>query len=269
MRTRLTETAADTALSFAVPYLAYIPAEKVHASGVLAAVTAAPLAHKAPRLQSASSRLSERMNWASVTFLLENAVFLLIGLQMQRIIDGVRDSEQTLGHSVLVGLAVLLACLLLRPLWVVPVATLTTRDLGPLRARLPSMLVTSWAGMRGVVTLAAALTLPDDTPYRSSRVDRARGHARALLLQGLTLPALARALDVRGPDPREDALAEATVVGAGHRGRPAGDRTHRTPTRDRSRPCVSRRPYASTGSGNGSARAPRPPASCCGGCGCR
>lgn len=216
VRTRLTETAADTALSFAVPYLAYIPAEKVHASGVLAAVTAGLLlAHKAPRLQSASSRLSERINWASVTFLLENAVFLLIGLQMQRIIDGVRDSEQTLGHSVLVGLAVLLACLLLRPLWVVPVATLTTRDLGPLRARLPSMLVTSWAGMRGVVTLAAALTLPDDTPYRSVLVLIALVvTVGTLVLQGLTLPALARALDVRGPDPREDALVEATVVGA-------------------------------------------------------
>lgn len=216
VRRTLTETAADTALSFAVPYLAYVPAEKIHASGVLAVVTAGLLlAHKAPRLQSAASRLSERINWASVTFLLENAVFLLIGLQMQRIIEDVRAGELTLARSVLVGLAVLAACLALRPIWIVPVSALTARDLGPLRARWAAMAVTSWAGMRGVVTLAAALTLPPQTPLRSVLVLIALiVTVGTLVLQGLTLPALARALDVRGPDPREDALVEATVVGA-------------------------------------------------------
>ena len=217
VRKHLTETAADTALSFAVPFLAYVPAEKVHASGVLAVVTAGLLlAHRAPILQSASSRLSERINWASITFLLENAVFLLIGLQMKSIIADVRAGQTTLGRSVLVGVAVLLACLVLRPLWIFPVMWLTSR-LRPTapRPNLSALAVTSWAGMRGVVTLAAALTLPDDTPMRPVLVLVALiVTVGTLVLQGLSLPALARALDVRGPDPREDALIEATVVGA-------------------------------------------------------
>ena len=76
-------------------------------------------------------------------------------------------------------------------------------------------LVSSWAGMRGVVTLAAALTLPEETPLRAELIVIALVvTVGTLLLQGLTLPSLARALDVRGPDPREDALVEATVLGA-------------------------------------------------------
>ena len=76
-------------------------------------------------------------------------------------------------------------------------------------------IVGSWAGMRGVVTLAAALTLPEETRLRAELVVIALVvTVGTLLLQGTTLPVLARALDVRGPDPREDALQEATVLGA-------------------------------------------------------
>ena len=219
VRRFLTETAADTALSFIVPFLAYVLAERVHASGVLAVVVAGLLlAHKAPTLQSASSRLSERINWASITFLLENAVFLLIGLQMQSIIDNVGESELTLGRSVFVGLVILLVCLVLRPVWLIPFGALAMRRRGDgdsARAAYAGFTVSSWAGMRGVVTLAAALTLPDDTPLRPVLVLIALiVTVGTLLLQGSTLPALARALDVRGPDPREDALVEATVVAA-------------------------------------------------------
>ena len=83
LRRHLTEVPADTALSFVAPYLAYVPAEQVGASGVLAVVTAGLLlAHRAPQIQTAPSRLSERINWSSITFVLENAVFLLIGLQI-------------------------------------------------------------------------------------------------------------------------------------------------------------------------------------------
>ncbi len=216
VRRNLTEPPADTALSFVVPFLAYVAAEEIHASGVLAVVTAGLfLAHQAPVLQSASSRLSERVNWASITFLLENAVFLLIGLQMQSIIRDVVDSELTLARSVLIGLAVLAATLLLRPLWVFPFSAIFSRaEFTPSERRRASA-VSSWAGMRGVVTLAAALTLPEDTPLRPVLVLIALiVTVGTLVLQGFTLPGLARRLDVRGPDPREDALVEATVVGA-------------------------------------------------------
>lgn len=214
VRRRLEEPAMDTALSFLVPFAAYIPAEQAHASGVLAVVTAGLLlANRAPSLQSASSRLSERTNWAAVTFVMENAVFLLIGLQVSRILRGVEHGDLTLGHTLLAAAAVLLTCLLLRPIYMFPFAWLNDRATGELQGNFAGTAVGSWAGMRGVVTLAAALTLPPQTPLRSTLVMIALVvTVGTLLLQGLTLPALARALGVRGPDPRADALQEAIVV---------------------------------------------------------
>lgn len=218
VRKHLTEASSDTALSFVAPFVSYLPAEQLGASGVLAVVTTGLLlAHKAPVLQSAVSRLSERVNWASVTFLLENAVFLLIGLQLSTIVADVETSEISLGRAVVVGLAVLLAVLLLRPIWILPYGWLVSR-LGSQRtppASPRNLTVTSWAGMRGVVTLAAALTLPASTPHRPTLVLIALIVTVGTLgLMSSTLPWLARALDVRGPDPREDALQEATVVRA-------------------------------------------------------
>ena len=217
LRRHLTEVPADTALSFVAPYLAYVPAERVHASGVLSVVTAGLLlAHRAPVIQSAPSRLSEKVNWSSITFVLENAVFLLIGMQVATLLDDVRDDELSLGRTLLVGVLVLLTCLVLRPVWMIPFTLLGARkDPGDRSDRLRGAVVGSWAGMRGVVTLAAALTLPEETPLRAELVVIALVvTVGTLLLQGTTLPALAKALDVRGPDPREDALQEATVLGA-------------------------------------------------------
>ncbi len=218
LRRRLTEVPADTALSFVAPYLAYVPAEQVGASGVLAVVTAALLlAHRATAIQSAPSRLSERVNWSSLTFVLENAVFLLIGLQISSLLSDV--GTENLGRTLLVGLAVLATCLVLRPVWMIGQAVihLAVRHVEPelRRQRLRGTVVGSWAGMRGVVTLAAALTLPEETPLRAELLVIALVVTiGTLVLQGMTLPVLARALDVRGPDPREDALQEATVLGA-------------------------------------------------------
>ncbi len=217
LRRRVHESAADTALSFVAPFAAYLPAEEIGASGVLAVVTAGLLlAHKAPLLQTASSRLSERINWASITFILENLVFLLIGLQVKAIITGVREDDVALGNAFLLGLAVLVAAMIARPLWLLPMTWLRRvvgRD--EQAADNTSTLVVSWAGMRGVVTLAAALTLPQNTPHRPVFILVAlMVTVGTLVLQGLTLPTVARRLDVRGPDAREDALQEATVVQA-------------------------------------------------------
>ena len=108
--------------------------------------------------------------------------------------------------------------MLLRPIWVFPVRFLAIRP-GPDRAgRVPSWRSTaiiSWAGMRGVVTLAAVFALPEDTPQREVLVLIAMVvTAGTLMLQGFSLPWLARRLGVHGPDPREDALQEATVLQA-------------------------------------------------------
>ncbi|MBC9822693.1 Na+/H+ antiporter [Terrabacter sp. MAHUQ-38] len=215
-----TEPAFDTVLSFMVPFAAYVPAEEVHASGVIAVVTAGLiLGHKSPRTQSGASRLSERINWVSIQFLLENAVFLLIGLQVFYVLDGVRSSELTAGRITFAAVGTLVAVLVLRPLWVFPFRFVRTQLLRT-EAHAPwsHTVVLAWAGMRGVVTLAAALLLPDGTRHRDVLVLIAVVvTVGTLLIQGMTLPAIARRLNVRGPDPREDALQAATVFQAATR----------------------------------------------------
>ncbi|MBJ7455542.1 MAG: cation:proton antiporter, partial [Thermoleophilia bacterium] len=87
VRRRIEDPVLDTTLSFTAPFIAFLPAEAIHSSGVLAVVvTGLLLGHKAPTLQSATSRLAETTNWATVQFLLENAVFLLIGLQVKGLV---------------------------------------------------------------------------------------------------------------------------------------------------------------------------------------
>jgi monovalent cation/hydrogen antiporter len=199
------------------PFAAYLPAEAIHGSGVVAVVVAGlVLARRATLLQTASSRLSERVNWSTISFLLENTVFLLIGLQARWIVDNVRHSTLAPARILLFRAAVLVAVILLRPLWVFPMQYLNIRP-GPDRTGRSSpwthSAIVSWAGMRGVVTLAAAFVLPESTPHRDVLVLAALVvTAGTLLLQGISLPWLARKLDVRGPDPREEALQEATLL---------------------------------------------------------
>ena len=150
-------------------------------------------------MQNASSRLSERINWSTIQFLLENSVFLLIGLQVRWIVADVSRSDLGARQIVAVCLAVLATVVLLRPIWVFPVRFLAIRP-GPDRAgRVPSWRSTaiiSWAGMRGVVTLAAVFALPEDTPQREVLVLIAMVvTAGTLLLQGFSLP-------VAGPSAR-------------------------------------------------------------------
>jgi CPA1 family monovalent cation:H+ antiporter len=153
-----------------------------------------------------------------VQFLLENVVFLLIGLQASRIVREAGASGSGWATVVAICAVVFAVVLLVRPLWIflvrVPAMHLGWLQLGADSPR-KNAIVLSWAGMRGVVTLAAAFALPGRTPYREVLILAALVvSAGTLLLQGSTLPALARRLDVHGPDPREDALQEATVLGA-------------------------------------------------------
>jgi Na+/H+ antiporter len=218
MRKRITDPLLDTAISLVTPFAAYIAAEKVHASGVLAVVIAGLLlGHKAPILQTAQSRIAERMNWQTIAFLLENAVFLLIGLQARWILQDVGESEVGGGRIALVCAATLAAVIVLRFLWVFPARYLLVRpgrdpDTG--RRPPPSYtFIVGWAGMRGVVTLAAAFVIPEDTPHRDILLLIAfTVVAGTLFIQGMTLPWLARRLKVPPPDPNEDALARATLL---------------------------------------------------------
>jgi Na+/H+ antiporter len=218
LRKFLTDPVLDTTLSFLAPFVAYLPAEQIKASGVLAVVvTGLILGHKAPVLQSAASRIAERTNWRTVEFLLENSVFLLIGLQVSTIVGDAWASD--LGHLQLIGAcaAVLATVVMLRGAWVYPASYLPL--LVPRIARsserppLSNVSVVAWAGMRGVVTLAAAFALPERTPLRPVLVLAALVVVGGtLLLQGTTLPLLVRLLKLRGPSRAEDALQAAGVL---------------------------------------------------------
>ncbi|HTI23164.1 MAG TPA: Na+/H+ antiporter [Kutzneria sp.] len=219
IRLKLQETVADTALSFAVPFVAYLLGEAIEGSGVLAVVIAGLImGHRSPRVLSGAARTASRHNWQTVAYLLENAVFLLIGLQLRRILTEVGQSGLSVPMLILICAAVLAATILTRLVWlfVIAVWKRITRALGfkkkhkawPWRYSV----VIGWAGMRGVVTLAAAFILPD-TPERVVLVLAAFVVvAGTLLVQGTTLPMLVRRMGLPGPDPAQDALQEAALL---------------------------------------------------------
>lgn len=223
VRRHIKDTTTSVVLSFMSPWLAYLPAEEIHASGVIAAVVCGVLlAHKAPYLQTAQSRVAERANWASVQFLLENLVFLLIGLQAAAIFDHVDESGLSYGQVFVAALAVLATVMLLRPIWIVGFALLARSRPGISSGlRIRESLVASWAGMRGVVTLAAAFTITAaEVPQRDVLIFIALVVTiGTLVIQGFTLGWVARRCGLHAPDPREDALQQAQLlqaaVGAG------------------------------------------------------
>ncbi len=218
VRRRLTDPLLDSGLSFITPFAAYVAAEEINGSGVIAVVVAGLLlGHKAPILQTAQSRIQERMNWATIAFLLESAVFLLIGLQASSIISNVASEEVSQVRVVVVCAAVLLAVIVIRMVWVFGARYLLIRPgPDPATRRRPPWTFTAiigWAGMRGVVTLAAAFVIPKSVPHSELLLLIAfTVTAGTLFLQGLSLPWLARRLRVPSPDPLADALARANLL---------------------------------------------------------
>ena len=219
IRRQITDTTVSVAISYLTPWLAYLPAEAIHASGVFAVVICGVLlAHQAPSIQTAASRVSERLNWQSLQYVLESVVFLLIGLEVRTIVEGVRI------RTVVVAILVLLTVMALRPVYVMTIGFISwrLRPADPNNLRPREAAVVSWAGMRGVVTLAAAFLLPEQTPQREALIFIALFVTiGTLIIQGFSLSTVARALHLHGPDPREDALQLAQIIQAATQ---AGDR---------------------------------------------
>ncbi len=218
LRHFVTDPLMDTAISLVTPFTAYLLAEELKSSGVIAVVVAGLLlGHKAPVLQTAQSRIAERINWRTISFLLENTVFLLIGLQARWILEGVTQSELSTIRIVAVCLGALVATMALRLVWVFLARYLLVRPgSGPDSGQRPPWSYTfllGWAGMRGVVTLAAAFVIPADTEHREVLLLIAfTVLAGTLFIQGLSLPWLARRLKVPSPDPLDDALTRAGLL---------------------------------------------------------
>ena len=227
IRRLIEDEVTDVAVSLLTPWIAYLPAEEIHVpgldsqpSGVLAVVVAGIiLGHKSPIIQSGASRLFERTNWATISYVLENAVFLLIGLQIRSIVDDLGQSELSATRITVACIAVLLGVIGLRIIWVFP-ATYLPRLVPRIAAAEPrpdprTIFMVAWTGMRGVVTLAAVFLLPEETPEREVLVLIAFVvTVGTLLVQGLSIPTLVRLLKVPGPDRHEDHLQEATAFQA-------------------------------------------------------
>ena len=220
VRKHVTDPVIDSSLSFLTPFAAYVVAEnsRIHASGVLSVVVAGLLlGHRSPVLQTAQSRIAERMNWRSIAFLLESSVFLLIGLQARTIIANAAGAGVTTARVLVVCASTLVAVIVLRMVWVFLARFLLVRP-GPdgvtkVKPPWTYTFVLGWAGMRGVVTLAAAFVIPPSTPHRDVLLLVAFSvTAGTLFLQGLSLPRVARRLKVPSPDPGADALARANVL---------------------------------------------------------
>ena len=204
---RVRDDAVMITLSLLVPNICYLAAERCHASGVLAVVTAGLfLGWRAPKMLTPSARLQAGAVWELLVFLLNSIIFLLIGLQLPAVKASL--SNYSLSTLLLDALAIVFVVILIRPIWVFPGAYLPYWLSPRIRGREvnPSwrnVTVVAWSGMRGVVSLAAAMALPVAT-------DAHRGFPhRDLILfltfmvilgtlvgQGLTLGPLIRRLGV-------------------------------------------------------------------------
>ena len=213
-RRRIEDPVVEIVLSVVTGYAAYLPAELMGASGVLAAVTAGLyVGWRAPELASPSTRLLGFSFWEVLVYLLNAVLFVLVGLQLHPILTGVSGSSA----AVLLGQAALVSAVVIavRIVWGFSVPYLVRAlDRRPAqRARrvgARERLVASWSGMRGAVSLAAALALPLETstgqpfPQRNLIIFVTFGVIFAtLVLQGLSLPWLIRRLGLHRDDSEE------------------------------------------------------------------
>jgi CPA1 family monovalent cation:H+ antiporter len=209
VRKRMSDPPSEIAVSLLSGYLAYLPAEALGVSAVLAAVTTGIyMGWHTPELTNAETRIQGFAFWTILVFILNAALFTLVGLQLPSVLDGL-DAWST-GEIVVAAFAVCATVIAVRIGWVLLFAYLDP----VLRVR--NAAVVAWAGMRGAVALAAALAIPLETdagapfPGRELIIFLAFCVILVTLVgQGATLPALIRALDIEddGLEAREEAKA--------------------------------------------------------------
>jgi CPA1 family monovalent cation:H+ antiporter len=226
-RRRIDNPPAEIAVALLSGYFAYLPAQALHVSGVLAAVTTGLyVGWHTPELTNSTVRLQGAAVWEIVVFLLNALLFILLGLQLRSILDGV--SEYSTGRLIGYGVAISLIVTVTRLVWVFP-STYLPRFLFPrVRARDPEpawrlVAALGWTGMRGSVSMAAALALPLATdagqpfPYRDLIIFLTFCVILwSLVLQGLSLPLVIHLLGLEddGIDDRLEAKARVKSAGA-------------------------------------------------------
>jgi Na+/H+ antiporter len=212
VRRRVDDTPTEVAIALLSGYLAYLPAAAIGVSGVLAAVTIGVyMGWYTPQLTNVQTRLSGNAFWEILVFLVNALLFALVGFQLHVIASRISITSSLIAEAVLVSLAVIAT----RLVWV-PVFSYLPRWLfRSVRQRDPYPpwqwpVILAWAGVRGAVSLAAALALPINVPHRDTIVFVTFVVILVTLVgQVLTLPVLIRVLHVEDDDgaDREDAKA--------------------------------------------------------------
>lgn len=222
VRRRLDDPQREGGLSMVTPFAAFLLAEVVHASGVVAVVTCGLLLSFAgPRVIRARSRVQASAFWDLATFMLNGSLFVLVGMQIPRAVQGIQSRPvlQTLG----IAAAAAAVVILIRLLWVhaatAVVRTVDRRAAQRLRrANWKVRTASGWAGFRGAVSLAAALAvpvaLPDGTPYADRDLivfTTVVVIVVTMVLQGLTLPRVVRWAGLDGDKARADETRQAQI----------------------------------------------------------
>ena len=199
IRARLEDTPVEMTISLLTPYAAFLSADRLGASGVIATVAAGLyMGHRGSHIMGADARLTGRAVWETITFLLNGFVFIVMGLEVPLLLRALTPSLAI--RLVGIGVAVTVVLVLVRALWIFGTVYVPQRIQGRPDA-FGCSVVLSWAGMRGVVSLAAALALPlmppggGPFPAREALVIvTLTVIVLTLLGQGLMLPWLIRAL---------------------------------------------------------------------------
>jgi monovalent cation/hydrogen antiporter len=216
----------ELVVSLVVPYAAYLAGERAHASGVLAVVACGLyMSRQSTNFFSASVRLQVNGAWEALTFMLNGLVFVLIGLQLPYVLAGIHGRYST-GTLIFYGAVFSAVLILLRMVWVFPAVKIASfverRWLGhtdEVELKPREVFVVGWTGMRGVLALAAAISVPEvlwnGQPFEARNLIVFLAFCVilvTLVLQGLTLPALIRALGLAGTEGMDPEEIEARKV---------------------------------------------------------
>ncbi len=223
----LDDPVVESAIGLVAPFIVYLVADQVHGSGVLAVVVAALFLGQRSVHAGYATRLQDDAVWRALQFILESFAFLLIGLQLPGVVRAMRGLPAS--GFIWSSVAVFVTVLLVRIAWIylfayVPRALFAGKSPGkgqgvPAPAPTPAQaFVVAWAGVRGVVSLAAAFAVPMTTLAGAPFPGRAHilfltfvVVIGTLLLHGLTLPWVIRVFGVQGDDAHRDAVALAAA----------------------------------------------------------
>jgi len=206
---RVDDAPIEITVSLLTPYVAYLLAERLGVSGVLAVVTTGLyLGMRMPELLSFRTRLQGGPFWETLEFLLNGFVFILIGLQLPEVMDTLSRHSVSVPRLLWYAVLISLAVILIRILWVYPAAYLPRLLFESIRRHDPypswrQVMIVAWTGMRGVVSLAAALAVPmtlrNGSPFPGRDLILFLSFVvivATLVVQGLSLPLLIRALGI-------------------------------------------------------------------------